>query len=504
MGGIFTSLNSAASALQTHSRSVQLTGKNIANVNNEAYTRQRLIVGSVASSNSAVGVDSGALVALGAEQTRDIFIDRQLLNEISYLETLKTQDFRLRQALANLGDSINRTNESQFVDDLASTSGGIRGSIDKFFNSFEALASRPNDATTRQVLFQSAEALVDNFRRIDSRFEIMQSELDTQLSVELISFNQRLAELNTINREIARLEVAQPGAALDLRDQRQEKLEQISAFALIDSKEVPGANGQVIVTIRGANGERIPLIEPGEGVRQIFFDEDSSTFKILGSGIDLDIESGRLPSIIEMRDVYVAGIRADLDALANNLATEVNEIYYQAFVPAGVDPAVPEASFFQMPTPPPSISGIPATVTAASIALYSAPSDPLTVTDFVPLTVSSLRTTNTEFSGANELALRIAELANKRTAALGNIEMSEFSTRMVTRLGQEVEEIQNRMVVQENVKSLLEQRRGEVAGVSMDEEVANLVQYQRAFQASSRYFNVLSDMLETLINTLGR
>jgi flagellar hook-associated protein 1 FlgK len=82
--------------------------------------------------------------------------------------------------------------------------------------------------------------------------------------------------------------------------------------------------------------------------------------------------------------------------------------------------------------------------------------------------------------------------------------MSEFSSRMITRLGQEIEEIQNRKEVQEDVKSILDQRRGEVGGVSMDEEVSNLVQYQRAYQASSRYFNVLSEMLETLINTLGR
>lgn len=504
MSGIFSSLNAAASALQTHSRSVQQTGKNIANVNTEGYTRQRLITGSIASFNGEVGVDSGPLVALGSVQKRDIFIDRQMLSEISYLQTLETQDFRLRQALANLGDSIDRSGESQFVDDLAQSGGGLRGSLDKFFNSFEALSSRPNDATTRQVLFQSAEALVDNFRRVDSRFEIMQSELDTQLEVELDSFNQRLSELDSINREIGRLEVAQPGAALDLRDQRQQKLEEIAEYALVDAKEVPGANGQISVTMRAESGEFIPLIHPGEAVREVYYDEDESSFRIAGSGTNLDIESGRLTAIAEVRDNSVARIRADLDLLANTVATQVNELYYQAFVPAGADPAVPEQSFFQLPTPPPGVSGVPSTVTAGSIALYSEPSDPATVSAYTPLTVNSLRTSDTEFKGANDLALAIADLSNQTMADLGGIEMSEFSSRMVTALGQEIEEIQNRKVVQENVKSILEQRRGEVGGVSMDEEVSNLVQYQRAFQASSRYFNVLSEMLETMINTLGR
>lgn len=504
MPGIFSSLNAAASALQTHSRSVQLTGKNIANVNTEGYTRQRLTTGSITSSNGDFKVDSGALVALGAEQKRDVFIDRQIIGETSYQQTLETQDFRLRQALANLGDSIDRSEESQFVDDLSQTSGGLRGSIDKFFNSFEALASRPNDATTRQVLFQSAEALVNNFNRVDSRFETMQSELDNQLSVELDSFNQRVAELDEINREIGRLEVAQPGAALDLRDKRQQKLEEIAEFALIDSKEVPGANGQIVVNIRSDSGDSVPLIEPGEGVREIDFDDATGEFRVLGEGTTLDIESGRLPAVAEIRDVNVANIRGELDQLANSLATEVNELYYQAFVPAGGgDPAVPEESFFQMPTPPPSVSGTPSTVTAGSIALYSEPSGP-SVTDHTPLSVDSLRTSDTEFKGANELALAMADLGEANIADLGGINMSEFSARTITELGQEIEEIQNRQTVQEDVITILEQRRGEVGGVSMDEEASNLVQYQRAFQASSRFFNVLSEMLDTMVNTLGR
>lgn len=503
MPGIFSSLNSAASALQTHSRSVQQTGKNIANVNTEGYTRQRLTTGTISSTNGEFRVESGALVALGAEQKRDIFIDRQIVNEIAYLETLDTQDFRLRQALANLGDNINRTGEAQFVDDLTESGGGLRGSIDKFFNSFEALSSRPNDATTRQVLYQSAEALVDNFQRVDSRFEIMQEELDSQLSVETDSFNQRLAELDQINREISRLEIGQPGAALDLRDKRQLKLEELAEYALIDSKEVPGSNGQIVVNIRSEDGDFVPLVEPGAGVQRIYFDDTNGSFRVLGSGDTLDIESGRLPAVAEVRDVDVANIRADLDRLANTIATEVNELYYQEFVPAGADPAVPEESFFQMPTPPPSVSGVPSTVTAGTIELYSEPSD-VTVTAFTPLSASTLRTTVTEFQGANDLALAIADLGSAGMANLGGIKMSEFSTRMVTELGQDIEEIQNRKSVQEDVKSILEQRRGEVGGVSMDEEVSNLVQYQRAFQASSRYFNVLSEMLETMINTMGR
>ena len=505
MPGIFSSLNSASVALQTHSRAVQQAGKNIANINNEYYTRQRLIVGSTGSLNGQFGVESGSLTTLGVEQSREVFIDRQVLSEISYLESLKSQDVRLRQLVANFGDNVNRAGESQFVNDLGSVGGGLRGSIDGLFNAFEAVAAHPNDANSRQILFQSATKLVDTFNRVDDRFDRMKNELDTELEGDLKSFNQRLSELDEINREIAKLELVQPGGALDLRDQRQQKLEEIAEFALVEVDDVADALGQVQISIRGGDGNLVPLVTPGDSVREVRFNATSNQFEVVGTAQSLDIESGRLSAIVEVRDQHVAKVRQNIDDLANSIATEINELYYQAYAPAaGADPEVPEASFFQMPTPPPSVSGVPSTVTAASIALYSAPSDGNTVLSHTPLTADSLRTTDTALSGSNELALAIADLADQDFTALRGLKFSEFTVRMMTTLGQDIAEIQNRTKVQENVMTLLRERRGEVSGVSMDEEVSQMIQYQRAFQASSRFFNVLNQMMDEMLNSLGR
>jgi flagellar hook-associated protein 1 FlgK len=504
MAGMFSSLSSASYALQTHSRSVEQAGKNIANINNPNYSRQRIVTGTIGTVASSTGVEAGPLVALGVQQVRDVYVDRQLLGELSYQSSLETQDFRLRQALSNLGDSVDRTSDALFVDDISQQGGGLRGDLDKFFNSFESLAARPTDATTRQVVFQSAEALVDSFNRTDRRMELMQNELETQISVETTSFNQRISELEELNREIGRLELVLPGSALDLRDMRQGKLEELSKYALVETVEAPGDNGQISVGIRNDAGDLTQLIQPGRGAKEIYFDSSARTFRVAGSGETLDIESGRLPALLEVRDTQIASVRSQLDLMASNVATEVNELYYQAFQPAtGSAPAVPEISFFQQPTPPPSVSGLPSTVTAASITLYSAPSDP-SVTDYEALASSSLRATTTTASGANELALVLAGIGSKDLSELGGMTLSEFSINTVTGLAQEIEAVQNRVEVQDDVVLLLQTRRGEVSGVSMDEEVSQLLQYQRAFQASSRYFNVLSEMLETMINSLGR
>lgn len=502
MPGIFTSLTSAAYSLQSHSLSVQQAGKNIANINSDSYSRQRVITGSLGTQQTSIGPNSGPLVALGLQQVRDLFLDRQILSEVSYLSGLENQDFRLRQALANLGDSIDRAGDAQFVDDITQQGGGLRGSIDTFFDAFESFSARPNDATTRQVVFQSAEALVDQFHRVDSRFDLLQNELDNQIREETDTLNDLIKELESINLEIARLEVDNPKSALDLRDLRQSKLEEISEYGLIEAEELADANGQIQMTLLDDTGNQQVIVGPGQEARQVYFDSTDRSFKLVGTGETLDLQAGLLPAVLDVRDRHVSDIRSKLDQVANSLATEVNELYYQAFVPAGVDPAVPEISFFQVPTPPPGAGGS-GTTTAAGIALYSTPSDP-SVTAHVPLTAATLRASGTGISGANELALAIGDLATTDQSALGNITFSEFSSRMVTELGQDIRNVQNRMEVQQDVKTLLETRRGEVSGVSMDEEVSTMIQYQRAFQATSRFFNVLSDMLDTLINGLGR
>ena len=502
MPGIFSSLNSAAHVLHAHSRSVEQAGKNIANVNNPHYTRQRVVTGSLGSVQSTTGVQNSGLQALGVQQIREEYIERQLLGEIAYANGLRVQETRLSQALANLGESIDRINDPLSIDDSVATSGGIRGSIDKFFDAFESLSASPNDATLKHVVYQSAEEMVHNFNRIDQRFQLMEDELAEQIVMDVDTFNQKLAEIDNLNVEISRYELSHPGGALDLRDERQRILEEVSVYASIDVVESADFNGQVAINARDQNGGVVSILEPGFRPKEVFFDATNQTVNIVGSGETLDLGAGSLPALLEVRGTHVADIRSELNAMARHVASEVNEIYYQAYAGPTI-PVTPEISFFQQPTPPPSVSGVPSTVTAASIALYAAPSDPTFGSDFVALNTASLRASESSFAGANELALAIADVANQKLAGLESLTLSEYASRSVSSLGQDISGAKDRLEVQSTVVDLLNTQRSEVSGVSMDEEVSNMVQYQQAYQASSRYFNVLSEMMDTLINSLG-
>ena len=407
----------------------------------------------------------------------------------------------MREILAAFGETLDRVNDPSFISDLPQDNGGIRDSVNDFFNAFENFAANPTDRAARSVVMQSAQDMVSSFNRLDARLDKIDGSIVTEIQTEVNSLNKRMVELSDLNRQIARIEsAAGEGAATDLRNERQTLLEEIAEFAQADVETVPGTNGQVAVRYRTESGETVDLLRPGFSPEALLYDAASNQFRLASSAQDLDLRSGKLAALAQVKEGDdLVGMRGQLDALANSVATEVNEIYYQPFVPAGADPAVPELSFFAQPTPPPSVSGVASSVDAGSIALYTGSSDPL-VTDSQALSVDSLRSTDSGFAGANELALAIAGLSQQNHAALDGLSFSQAIIQTTIDLGQEIQSNGNQLAVQRDVGTLMKDRQAQVSGVSLDEEMSNLVQYQRAFQASSKVFQVVSEMLDTVVS----
>lgn len=501
MSGIFSNITAISYALQTQSKAVEQAGKNLSNLNNPNYARQRVIMGSDGTTVGQFGPQAGPPIVLGVEHVRDQFIDRQILSEVSYTASLETEQSRLRQVLATLGETVDRINDPKFISDSMENNGALRSQMEAFFNAFEAFSASPGDANARQVVYQAAENMVNGFNRLDDRLRQFENSLVEEIDRAVVDLNDRLRNLSSQSGEIANLEVGAGGQANDLRDTRLQNLEGISEKLLYEIEDLPEGGGLISLSVRDTSGNRVELVRGGEPARQIRFDEANGTFSVVGQDETLDLQVGELASLARVKDSYLDNVRQDLDRLANTVATSVNELYYRAFQPAGVDPAIPESSFFQDPTPPPSITGTPSTVTAGSIALYTGSTDPL-VTESLPLSPENLRSSGASATGTNGVALAIASLGTESMAELDGLRFSEFSIRTTVSLGGEIRNLENRLAVQEDVESVLRERRSEVSGVSLDEEVTNMVQYQRAFQASSRVFNVLSEMLDTIVNGL--
>src|SRR5687767_9088721 len=138
MAGLYASINSTVKALAAHSRAIEITGKNLANVNNPDYARQRVRFGDRGTVITPQGAESLGLEALGVEQIRDALLDRQVVREIALKASYEGEQSGYQRAQASLGQNIDRSTSAS--DATAAGGAGLAGAIDDFFNAFQSFA----------------------------------------------------------------------------------------------------------------------------------------------------------------------------------------------------------------------------------------------------------------------------------------------------------------------------------------------------------------------------
>lgn len=471
MSGLFSTLGSSVKALTAHSRAIEVAGKNLANVNNTAYSRQRVIYGDRGTVVTAEGAQSLGLEALAVQQLRDALLDRQVMRETALKSSFEAEQDVLGRAQAGLGQSINRSATATATSSNAST-GGLAAALDDFFNAFQSLAARPADVGVRQTLLQKAAILTDRFQQTDSRLAQVQSDVNTSIATDVDDVNRLLATVADLNAQIGRIEIGAPGTAIDLRDQRQAKLEELAAKLPIDVRN--STDGQIQVVMKDAANADVVLVDKASVTGPVAFTGTAITGG--ASATTLVFSSGKIFGELNARDGAVQDLRNSLDALARQLVTSVNTAYNPTAIVGG--------NFF-------TAGG----TTAGTISLQGG------------LTASTLRA-GTAAAGDNSIALAVAAVANQSFSTGSgdaiNGTMSQFFSQSVSNLGQALASANSRVEDQTNISNLVKSQRDSVSGVSLDEEMADLVRFQRAFQASSRVFSVVDDLLDTVVNRLGR
>jgi flagellar hook-associated protein 1 FlgK len=466
MSGLYASLNNTVKALSAHSRAIEIAGKNLANVNNPAYARQRVVYGDRGTVQTPDGAESLGLEARAIQQLRDTLLDRQVTREISLKSSFEAEQSADQRAQAALGQNIDRTNTT-------GTGTGIAGALDDLFNSFQSFASSPTDTGERQVLVQKAAILTDRLRQTDSSLAQVQSDIDAGITSNVTKANALLTTIADLNGQIGRLEINTPGAAVDLRDQRQAKIEELAAILPIDTRE--GTNGQTQVVVKDAANNDIVLVDLASVQGSVAFNGSGLTAGASATAVAL--ASGSIHGALTARDGAVQTLRSNLDLLARQLVTSVNQAYNPTAAPGG--------DFF-------NAGG----TTAATISLRSG------------LNAASLTASNGGAAGDNTTATAVALLANKSFSTAGGDAIdgtfANFFSGTVSGLGQALDSANSRVEDQTNIEKIVQQQREGQSSVSMDEEMADLVRFQRAFQASSRVFSVIDTLLDDVVNRLGR
>ncbi len=469
MSGLYSSINASVKAMTAHSRAIEIAGKNLANVNNPTYARQRVIYGDRGTVVTPTGAESLGLEALAVQQLRESLLDRQVMREIGLKSSFEAEQRGYQRAQAGLGQGIDRAAGAAQASGLGDS--GLAGAIDGFFNAFHGLAARPTDDGERQTLLQKAGILTDRFRLADTRLAQTQTDLDAEVNNDVAEVNRLLTTIAELNGQIGRFETNAPGTAIDLRDQRQARLEELAAKIPVEVRDT--ASGQVQIVAKDGGGADILLVDRTSVPGPVAFNGTQITGGSPSTAIALS--SGSIKGALTARDGAIQTLRDDLDKLAQQFVTSVNAAY---------NPTGTTGDFF-------NAGG----VTAGTIGVVST------------ITAATLKTSDGGPAGDNSVALAVAQLATTAFSVAGGDQIdgsfSGFFSKTVSKLGQALAGANSRVDDQSNIERLIRSQRDSVSGVSLDEEVADLMKFQRAFQASSRVFNVLDDLLDLVVNRLG-
>lgn len=472
MSGLFGELANGVKALTAASRSVETAGRNLANVNNTTYARQRVIYGDRGSVQTALGVQSLGVEARQIQQLRDSLLDAQVVRESSLLSSYQSEQTAYQRAQADLGQSVDRSGATSATGSTGSTN-GIAQSLSDFFNAFQSFSASPTDMGERQALLQKAGILTDNINEVDKRLTQLQTDLTGQVTSDITEVNRMLASIAGLNGQIGRLEINQPGAAVDLRDQRQALVEELAAKMSIETRPDPTFAGQIQVFSRDASNNPVQLINLASVTGPVTL--SGSVVSAGSPATALVLKGGSINGSLTARDGAITTLRSDLDDLATQLVASVNSAY---------NPSGSTGNFFT----------INAATPAASIGVVGT------------LTASNLKASDGGAAGDNTIAQAVANLAsttftNPPSAIAGTF--TQFYSKAVTDLGQALTTANSHVSSQGSISTLVRSQRDGVSGVSLDEEMADLIKYQRAFQANSRVIQVIDELLDTVVNRLG-
>ena len=468
MPGLFATLNLGARSLQTQQEGVEIAGQNLANASNAAYSRQRIVIQASTPVQTGIGSVGTGADAVAVTQLRDTLLDQQIQGETSVTGFLQGQQTALQYAEAGVGEQLQGTGTSNEV----GSAGGLASDLSGLFNSFQDLSTTPSSTASRQAVISEAQQLTTQFNQVEQRLTSINGQLNQSVQAGVESANQLLSDIAGLNHQITGAE-AGAGAANDLRDLRQQKVEALAQ--LVNVQFSTDANGEANLSLGGQ------LLVSGGTVQDTLQTYDAGGGQLLvrtaGAGTPLTLTGGSIAGTIDARDGALKSLHNGLNTLATQLISQVYNAYRSGYDLHGNT----GADFF---------TGTNASDIGVNAALVNDP--------------SSLQASGVAgAAGNNQVVLALAQMANTAQAGLGNQTFAQSYNATITRLGTALASVNTQLDNQQSVQTMLQTQRSSVSGVSVDDEMTSLMMFQRAFQASAHLVNVVDQMLSIVV-TLGQ
>ena len=356
----------------------------------------------------------------------------------------------------------------------------------EFWNSWQDVANNPSGYTERATLLANAESMTLVFNKLSRDLNQVQADSDINITGTVNDINNLTKEIAGLNLKINEVEAGNQHSANEFRDQRDMKLKELSSLIDVNSFE----DGDGYLTVITANGHTLVDrtsswdLRTGtntNGFQNVYWESRAGAQQ----DITGDISTGKLKGWIEARDQIIPGYLTRLDDMADEMITAVNDQHHLGrSLFQSTPPAYDRGIDFFTGTGASDI-GVNSLVAGDTSQIAAAIDDPPTIIESPP--------------GGNGNAIAMAEIQNRLVMSGGNATMDDFYNGLVSDVGRSVSEAQINGEHQSMVSMQLATYREEVSGVSMDEEMVNMVQFQSAYTAAAKLVTAVDEMLQSLI-----
>jgi len=462
MPTLFSGINLALQSLLSQQQAIEVVEHNVANANTPGYRRQEAILTATVPYSPAGMEHSFGSGQIGTGVKVD-YIKRY---------SMEFFDGRYRREQAeSMRYSTSQNILTQVESTLAETgSDGLIPKLDDFWTGWQSLSADPTNLALRSDLHDRASDLAQAFHWKATGLLNIQKDQDLSVIQDVNEINNTATQIAKLNEQISHVK-STGDAPNDLMDQRDLLLNRLAELAGATSSVQ--TNGEVIVSIGGH------ALVVGHDTFQLTTSPDPVTKLaniVWSDGQSLTPSTGELAGLIDARDKSIPDQLAGLDTVASTLITQVNNLHSTSY---GLNNAT-GMNFFTG-TSALSIDLNPAMNTLENIGTAAVPDQ----------------------VGDGSIALKIAQIANQTLLNGGTATINQFYNNQVTTFGLELQQVTASAKDRDLVAKSLSSQRESISGVNLDEEAANLVKFQRAYQASARLMSVIDDMLDRVINGMG-
>ncbi|MCA9733251.1 MAG: flagellar hook-associated protein FlgK [Deferribacteres bacterium] len=454
-GGLMGLLQLGKRSLQANQYAQNVVGNNIANVNTPGYSRQRVRLAPGATVQSPYGMLGSGVNIEGIERMRDNFADQIYRDGSSDLTRWQTTDLILQRT------------DAAFTENDDS---GIGAMIDRFFNSWYDLSNDPESTQSRVAVREAGLSLTNTMNRMASFVRDQRIDANQQVEYVVEQINDiltKIADLNTKIPGVKDLSITRSSELVDQRDRLVDDLAKLVDIQVADGGKV-GLNVYIGSINMVSGGKALPIEMESSEVSGV----PVTSLKIMGS-VDLTVSSGELASLLDLRDEILPGYSNELDRLAASLVDQVNTYHAVGYALDGST----GLNFFDNQFK-----------TAESLRLSS---------DILN-DVENIAAGAMDAVGDNTQALRIAEL--KDTPNIDGASVRDFYGRIINQIGEDGYLASVNVKNFEIIESQTSLQREAIMGVSLDEEMVEMIKYEQAYQASARMISTADSMIETLLS----